>query len=68
MGEQLTATQITDIRRYVLAARLLVQNAWANCKDAEAARDCEQAEKLLADAVAILGEEPGDEVQPWEAH
>lgn len=67
MAQQLTEKQIGDVRRLVAAARLGVREIWAGALDNVAAATLEQCEKLLADAVAILGEEPGDAVQPWEA-
>ena len=65
--EQLNQKQTNDLRRLVTAARIDYREAWAVAQTAEAAARIEEAEKLLTAALAILGEEPGDEVQAWEA-
>lgn len=60
--------QTNDLRRLVTAARIDYREAWAVAQTVEAAARIEEAEKLLTAALAILGEEPGDEVQAWEAY
>jgi hypothetical protein len=64
---ELTVTQVRSIRRCIHAARLNIRLAWAGALDEAGSRQLILAEAAMGEAEAILGPEPGDAPQPWEA-